>query len=59
MPVAVVVARDEVEARELIAFVAERVSRHKRIREVRFADALPRTPAGKVLRRLLRDPQYV
>jgi acyl-CoA synthetase (AMP-forming)/AMP-acid ligase II len=60
VPVAVVVARGEVDAEELIAFVAERVAPHKRLHAVRFADAIPRTPAGKILRRLLRDqPSYV
>ena len=56
VPVAVVVPHAEVDADELIAWVAERVAPHKRLRAVRFADALPRTPAGKILRRLLRDP---
>jgi acyl-CoA synthetase (AMP-forming)/AMP-acid ligase II len=61
VPVAVVVARQDVDADELIAWVAERVAPHKRLRTVRFADAIPRTPAGKILRRLLRDdqPSYV
>jgi acyl-CoA synthetase (AMP-forming)/AMP-acid ligase II len=60
VPVAVVVPRAEVEAEELIAWVAERVAPHKRLRAVRFTDAIPRTPAGKILRRLLRDqPSYV
>jgi acyl-CoA synthetase (AMP-forming)/AMP-acid ligase II len=54
VPVAVVVRRAPVEGDELIAFVAERVAPHKRIRDVRFVDAIPRTPAGKILRRLLR-----
>jgi acyl-CoA synthetase (AMP-forming)/AMP-acid ligase II len=66
VPVAVVVPRAPVDADELIAFVAERVAPHKRIRAVRFVDAVPRTPAGKILRRRLRDegaaagqPSYV
>jgi acyl-coenzyme A synthetase/AMP-(fatty) acid ligase len=33
------------------------VAPHKRIRAVRFVDAIPRTPAGKILRRRLRDAQ--
>jgi acyl-coenzyme A synthetase/AMP-(fatty) acid ligase len=49
----VVVARGALDADELIAWVAERVAPYKRIRAVRFAGALPRTPAGKLLRRLL------
>jgi acyl-CoA synthetase (AMP-forming)/AMP-acid ligase II len=55
VPVAVVVVRAAVDADELIEYVADRVAPHKRIREVRFADAIPRTPAGKILRRLLRE----
>jgi acyl-coenzyme A synthetase/AMP-(fatty) acid ligase len=39
--------------------VAERVAPHKRIRAVRFVEAIPKTPSGKVLRRILveRDRQ--
>jgi acyl-CoA synthetase (AMP-forming)/AMP-acid ligase II len=60
VPVAVVVARAEVDADELLAFVAERVAPHKRLHAIRFTDAIPRTPAGKILRRVLRDqPSYV
>jgi acyl-coenzyme A synthetase/AMP-(fatty) acid ligase len=35
--------------------VAERVEPHKRIQAVRFADAIPRTPSGKLLRRVLLE----
>jgi acyl-coenzyme A synthetase/AMP-(fatty) acid ligase len=42
---------------ELLAWVAERVAPHKRLCAVRFADALPRTPSGKLLRRALRDQE--
>ena len=60
VPVGVVVARGDVDAGELLAFVAERVAPHKRLHAVRFAEVIPRTPAGKTLRRLLRDqPSYV
>jgi acyl-CoA synthetase (AMP-forming)/AMP-acid ligase II len=53
VPVAVVVSREDVEARALMAFVAERVAPHKRLRGVRFVDRIPRTAAGKILRRQL------
>jgi acyl-CoA synthetase (AMP-forming)/AMP-acid ligase II len=63
VPVAVVVPRAQVGADELMAYVAARVAPHKRLRAVRFVDAIPRTPAGKILRRLLREaaaqPSYV
>jgi acyl-CoA synthetase (AMP-forming)/AMP-acid ligase II len=54
IPIALVVARDELDPDVLMAWVAERVAAYKRIREVRFVDEIPRTPAGKILRRLLR-----
>lgn len=38
---------------ELLAWVAERVEPHKRLHAVRFTDAIPRTPSGKLLRRTL------
>jgi acyl-CoA synthetase (AMP-forming)/AMP-acid ligase II len=59
VPVAVVVPRPDAApaAAELLAWVAERVAPHKRLRAVRFADALPRTPSGKLLRRALRDQE--
>ncbi len=53
IPVAVVVCRGEVEADVLMAWVAERVAPHKRIRAVRFVEAIPKTPSGKILRRML------
>ena len=60
VPVAIVVARGEVDGEELMAWMNERVAPHKRLHDVRFADALPRTPAGKLLRRALRaQPSYV
>jgi fatty acid CoA ligase FadD36 len=50
--VAYVVA-DGVGERELIAFVAGRLSVHKRPRKVRFLDALPRNAMGKPQKKLL------
>ncbi len=42
-----------VSAEQLVAHVADRVAPHKRIREVAFVEAIPTSPAGKTLRRLL------
>ena len=39
---------------ELRRFVADRLAHHKQPREIRFVDAVPRTPSGKILRRELR-----
>jgi acyl-CoA synthetase (AMP-forming)/AMP-acid ligase II len=57
IPVAVVVCRGEIDGEDLMAWVAERVAPHKQVRAVRFADAIPKTPSGKVLRRILVEQE--
>ncbi|HEX9638562.1 MAG TPA: AMP-binding protein [Acidobacteriota bacterium] len=42
-------------AEELIAFVATQLASFKAPREIRFVDKIPRSPAGKILRRVLRQ----
>ncbi|WP_433558018.1 AMP-binding protein [Pseudonocardia xinjiangensis] len=42
-------------AEEVMAFVAERVAPFKKVREVEFVDRIPRSSAGKILRRELRE----
>jgi acyl-CoA synthetase (AMP-forming)/AMP-acid ligase II len=53
LPVAYVALRAEASAAELQAWVAERVAPFKRLRDVRFVDQVPRSPTGKLLRRIL------
>ena len=53
VPKAFVVLNAPASAQELMAWVAERVARYKRVRQVEFTDSIPRSPAGKILRRLL------
>ena len=55
IPKACVVVDDGLEGEELMAYVAERVSPYKRIREVEFVDEVPKSASGKILRRVLRD----
>ena len=57
IPKAYVVLRDEHTAgrEELIEFCAGRIAPYKRIREVEFIEQIPKTPVGKMLRRVLRD----
>ncbi len=43
-----------VTSEEVLAYVAERVAPHKRLHAVEFIDAIPTSPAGKTLRRVLR-----
>jgi len=53
VPKAFVVLKAPITAQELMAWVAERVAGYKRVRQVEFTDGIPRSPAGKILRRLL------
>ena len=55
VPKAFVVARDPVDPGELMAYVAERVAPHKKVRQVEFIDEIPKAASGKILRRLLMD----
>jgi acyl-CoA synthetase (AMP-forming)/AMP-acid ligase II len=49
----VVVPRNGFDPDQLIGWVADRVAPWKRIRAVRLADRIPRTPSGKTLYREL------
>jgi acyl-CoA synthetase (AMP-forming)/AMP-acid ligase II len=53
IPKAFVVLRAPASAQELTAWVAGRVASYKRVRQVEFIDSIPKSPAGKILRRLL------
>jgi acyl-CoA synthetase (AMP-forming)/AMP-acid ligase II len=55
VPKAFVVLRGQVSAADLIAYVAERVAPYKKIRVVEVIDAIPKSPSGKILRRVLRE----
>jgi acyl-CoA synthetase (AMP-forming)/AMP-acid ligase II len=56
-PKAFVVLQAEASEQELMAWVAERVASYKRVREVEFTDRIPKSPSGKILRRLLMEQQ--
>ncbi len=55
VPKAFVVLRQPVSADALIAYVAERVAPYKKIRVVEAIDVIPKSPSGKILRRLLKE----
>jgi acyl-coenzyme A synthetase/AMP-(fatty) acid ligase len=49
------VQQSEKVATEIMKYISDQVVPYKQIRSVRFVDAIPKSPAGKILRRLLRD----
>lgn len=50
----VIVAGATVTGDEVMAFVEERVSPHKKVRRVEFIDVIPKSSSGKILRKDLR-----
>ncbi|MGH2998227.1 MAG: AMP-binding protein [Gaiellaceae bacterium] len=54
-PKAFVVLVDEIDSEEILAYVAERVAPYKRIRQLEEIDAIPKSPSGKILRRVLAE----
>ena len=60
VPVAFIVARDEQSccsrlADQLCGYVGDRLAHYKQPKEVRFVQAIPRNPSGKILRKDLRS----
>ncbi len=57
IPMAFVVRREgaQLEAEELMLYVAARVAPYKKIRAVEFTDQIPKSPSGKILRRVLKE----
>jgi len=57
IPKAFVVLRTALTAEAVMAYVAERVSPYKRVRAVEFVESIPKSPSGKILRRLLVEKE--
>jgi acyl-CoA synthetase (AMP-forming)/AMP-acid ligase II len=56
VPVAFVVpAEDAFDADAVMAFVAERVAGYKRVRRIELIDEIPKSPSGRILRRVLEQ----
>jgi acyl-CoA synthetase (AMP-forming)/AMP-acid ligase II len=53
VPKAFVVARSAISADEVCAHVAAHVAPYKKLRAVEFRESIPKSPSGKILRRLL------
>jgi len=57
VPKAFVVLKSTATPEELMEFVAERVASYKKVRKLVIVDAIPKSPAGKLLRRVLVDQE--
>jgi acyl-coenzyme A synthetase/AMP-(fatty) acid ligase len=55
VPKAFVVGSGSITPEEVTAFVADRVAPYKKVRAVELVDEIPKSPSGKILRRLLID----
>ena len=53
VPKAIVVAKEPLTADEVMQFLLPHVAHYKRVRQVAFVDAIPKSPSGKILRRIL------
>jgi acyl-CoA synthetase (AMP-forming)/AMP-acid ligase II len=52
-PKAFIVASEAATAEEICAFVEGHVAHYKRLAQVEFVDSIPKSPSGKILRRVL------
>ncbi len=55
VPVGYVVLKGQATRTDILDWVAERVAPYKKLRDVEFRDAIPKSASGKILRRVLRD----
>lgn len=57
IPSACVVVKGEAKENEedIINYVSSNVATYKRLRVVRFVEAIPKSPSGKIMRRFIRD----
>jgi acyl-CoA synthetase (AMP-forming)/AMP-acid ligase II len=53
VPKAYVVLKNDISLQEIQDYVASRVAPHKRIRKIEQIDQIPKSPSGKILRRIL------
>ena len=53
VPKAFVVASDSIAPKEVTEFLAEHVAPYKRVRAVEIVEEIPKSPSGKILRRVL------
>ena len=59
IPKAFVVLKSSATTEELMTYVAARVASFKKVRKMEIVDQIPKSPSGKILRRVLRDRERV
>lgn len=57
VPKAFVVTKGEITAEQIQEFVASQVAPYKKVRRIEFVEAIPKSPSGKILRRVLREQE--
>lgn len=57
IPKAFIVKKADVTAEEIMAYVAKHVAPYKKVREVEFVESIPKSPSGKILRRVLVEQE--
>ncbi len=57
IPKAFVVLKEPMTAAEIMAFVADNVAPHKKIRKLELVDEIPKSASGKILRRVLVEKE--
>jgi acyl-CoA synthetase (AMP-forming)/AMP-acid ligase II len=57
VPKAIVVKRDSLTADDVIAYLQPKVAHYKCVKHVAFVDAIPKSPSGKILRRVLVEKE--
>ena len=58
VPKAFIVARGPVAPEELMNWMAAQVAPYKRVRRLEFVEQIPKSPSGKILRRLLAGREF-
>ena len=56
IPKAFVVSSAAISGDEIMAWLAEKVAPFKKVRALEFVEQIPKSPSGKILRRLLKQP---
>jgi acyl-CoA synthetase (AMP-forming)/AMP-acid ligase II len=57
VPKAIVVLKHKTPPETILEYVAQRVAPHKKIRHIEFVETIPKSPSGKILRRVLVEKE--